>query len=213
MMKAIIFDFDGTLVDSDPVTLLEFAHLMKHYNYPIPTDEQLHTLGGVPAIDMIKRLLPHLQREKINEMYEYKNRSGDEFMTKIKLFRHVKNVLTQLQSQYKLAIVTSRRRRGLDMLLQMHNLKHYFGVSIAKEDVVNHKPHPEGILKALQFFSIEKEDAMYVGDAQTDVFTARAAGVLCVIVSKLPEQYGEEYHVTGISGLPLFIETINQKAK
>lgn len=205
MLKAILFDFDGTLVDSEPITLLEFINLMKNYHYSIPTNEQLRSLRGIPVDTIIKKLLPHISDEKIKEMYEFKNKNADRFMQKIKLFPHVKKVITQLKNQYKLAIVTSRRRRGLDMLLQQHNVKHLFEVCVAKEDVVNHKPHPEGILKAIHLLGINKEHAIYVGDAETDVMTASAAGISCVMISKSSQNYGAKHHISGISELPLII--------
>jgi len=211
MIKAILFDFDGTIVDSDHVTFLEFVNLMKNYKYPVPTNEQLLKFRGLPAIEIIKKLHPQLSDQKVQEMYEFKNINADRFMPKIKLFPNVNNVLKKLSSKFKLAVVTSRRRRGVNLLLKQHHLEELFLVTITKDDVVNFKPHAEGILKAIKMLKIEMDESVYVGDAEADVATANNAGITCVLISKDKEDYGAKFHLSEIIKLPLLIKKMYEK--
>ncbi|MDF9413307.1 HAD family hydrolase [Brevibacillus laterosporus] len=83
-------------------------------------------------------------------------------------------------------IITGKGRRSADLSLEALKLTDYFQIVIAGDEVTNHKPHPEGILHAMQQLRACPEHTLYVGDSQADVTAARAAGICAVGVNWFP---------------------------
>ncbi len=183
MIKAVLFDMDGVLVDSAEANSKYFTDIlnMNGYNLMLTPDLYKKKYYPMSAFQILKSLLPDVSDERINEMLKFSYDGYEKYMI---LHNYVKEVLESLSRKHRLGVVTNRRRAGVDTILKNFDLEKYFEVLIRKEDVVNPKPHPEPLLMALEKLKIKPEDAVYIGDNEVDVQTAKAAAVKVIIFSE-----------------------------
>ncbi len=129
--------------------------------------------------------------------------------TKYPLCKNVKNTLEKLKNtnNLKIALVSNRRKGSTLRILESHNLREFFDVIITWEDQKNPKPHPEGVLKAMELLNVQPEDCIFVGDSAVDIISAREAGVRCVGVltgmatRDILEKSGANYIINDMSEL------------
>lgn len=178
MIKAVLFDLDGTLLDSVPNIMVSFEHTLKEMQ--IPFDEhQLRCLIGVPTEGQ-GRILAGDKKEDFAQIYRDFYRS----LPHAPLFEGTKDMLEELGKQkLSKALVTSKIAGSAKKNLITLEIEEYFDFLIGADDVTNPKPHPEPLLKALEKLEISNDEAIYVGDSSFDVEAAQAAGVRVVAVS------------------------------
>ncbi len=211
MLKAILFDFDGVVVDTYEHTIYCFQLTLKHYNKKVPNREDFQGLLGLTTFGIIKGLLPEESEDKLEEMLGYYKIVSDKNIRMITLFNGAKEVIQKLSRNYKLAIVSSRRTESVHKLLKLHQLHQYFLVIIAREDIHHHKPHPEGITIALSGLKVKPEESVYIGDTWVDVETAHNAGMPCILIANFENNFGADYHILKISELPELITQISKE--
>ena len=183
MLKAVLLDFDGTIVDTTELIhqsmlratdevlgrRLDRETLMANVGKPLP--RQMELLDPEKAEDLLESYLLH--NDKLHE-------------TLIKEFPNVQTSLARLRDAgLRLAVVTSKRRHSVEMALNSFpGLREVVDAFVTMEDTTEHKPLPAPLLKGLQLLGdVPPEKAAYVGDAPFDVTAARAAGVMSVAVS------------------------------
>lgn len=209
-IKAILIDFDGVIVDSYEATIYYFQKTLKHFGKRIPNKKEFDKLLGLKTSEMFKRLLKGESKEEVEKIYEYSKEESFKAIPKIKLIKNADKIIKQLASSYKLAVVSSRGERTLNILLDNFKLRKYFPVVISREDVVNHKPHPESINKALSKLGSKPGEAVYIGDMEEDVLAAKAAGVVSIFYKgKLKKDFGADYSIKNISQIPELTELLN----
>lgn len=175
-----MFDLDGTLVDSVPVILRAFREVHEQMGLPfdepavrklvgIPLERQAERFAGERAQEFIRRYVPLYAAYQTQDM---------------RLFPGTVETLDQLRRRgYRLGLVTSKSSREVDRVLGRTGIGARFEVVVTADDVVNHKPHPEPILKALELLKLRPEEVLYVGDSLFDIEAARKAGVEVAAVS------------------------------
>lgn len=182
MIKAILFDFDGVLIDSREATIKGFQETMRHFKLPIPQKKEFNGLLGLKTRDISGALQPSLDEDKINLLYGYYRKMALVHLKYVKIKPKAFDVLNQLSERYKLALVTSRGKIGITELFKKYSFKKYFSVVLDREDVKQHKPHPEGLIRAIEALGVESKESIYIGDTQVDVDAAHNAGMKCIIV-------------------------------
>ncbi len=209
MLKAIFFDFDGVIVDSDRQIRNAFGDVITHFHATDPAETDWNILLGMPAQGSLSFLFPNATGSKVEAMFPYLKERLVYYLPIVKLMPGILKVLNNFSKHYSLAIITNRRRESLDWLMDKFDLRPYFKVMVAREDIANHKPHPEGIHLAMQKLGVtHPQEVIYVGDRQQDVEASRHAGVQCIFVSSAVEHFGADYHIQKISELPPLIEKL-----
>lgn len=178
--RAVVFDLDGTLVDSLPLALRSIAHAIEPFGPPRPTMEIFARLGGPP-----ERFLPgligndrHLP-EALARMESY-HRSNQHQITP---FAGVKGALAELRARgLPLAIWTGRDRPSGEELLAFHAMRDLFATVIYGDDLPTHKPEPDGMREILRRLDVAAGDALFVGDADVDVIGGAACGVDTLLI-------------------------------
>jgi N-acetyl-D-muramate 6-phosphate phosphatase len=180
MIKAIIFDVDGVLLDSFESNFEWFCNLMRLAGYRPPTKEEYAKLFHLSGADAL-RTFPGISD---NQEFERIWKLRDVTESKPPVLRHgSRSVLEALGKKYKLGIVTNRVRQYA-FEPPLDSLKSFFRVSIAFEDTEKHKPDPEPLWLAAKKLGIQPNECVYVGDAETDLLAARSAGMQFVLFSR-----------------------------
>lgn len=211
MLKAILFDFDGVIVNSEDHTIYCFQRTFDECGKSIPVSEDIRKLMGLTVPIIFNTLIPGQPDEMYIQMQEKFKNISDATFTKIQLMPEVTDVIKRLGEYYKLAIVSNRRSESLHKLLLHHKLNNYFSVVYGREDVQNHKPHPEGIEKALVAIDVKPSEAIFIGDAEQDVHAAKNAGIPCVLINENDNIHQAKYHIKSIAELPGLINEFYEK--
>ncbi|NLM50002.1 MAG: HAD-IA family hydrolase [Clostridiaceae bacterium] len=199
-IKAVLFDFDGTLLNTNDLILESYKHAFKTVlDRDIPYDEFL-SLYGRP---LFKSLSAYEKHEKLYYAYKDFNENGHDYL--IKTFPGAKEGLLRLKElNLKLAIVTSKRTHVLEKQIKMLGCGDIFDLIITPDDTQNHKPHPEPALLACERLGVLPHETYFVGDSVFDMECGKNAGCnLCAVsytltpIEKLME-YGPKYVVGSI---------------
>lgn len=178
MIKAIIFDIDGTILDTGELIFCAFEHTLKTHGIPPVAREDIKKRIGPPLFDIYEGLAPHLNTADLIETH----RSFQ--IDNLHLSKPFLNTLETLETLktmgVKIAAVTNRTNRSSIKTLQMAGIDHLFEIVISPEDVNHEKPDPEGILLALRHMKIEPVEALMIGDTSADVGAGKSAGVKTV---------------------------------
>lgn len=183
MIKAVLFDIDGVLLDSKDANLKFLQDLMKESGYKISSKKEIQKVFHLTMWDAIKFLTKEKSERKIRKIWKLGCKLRYP-MEKLKLPKHLKEVIKRLSRKYKLGIVTSRIRKGVQQFFQVSGTEKYFDVVVSFEDYSRPKPHPEPLLVATKKLKVKPEETVYIGDSETDVKAAKAAGMRVIIYSK-----------------------------
>ena len=182
----ILFDLDGTLIDSTEAIVSTFYHSFEVMNYDFKgNDEDIKNLIGYPLNVMYKEL--GIEESKTWDFVDaYKNRYKDISTIKTKLLENAIEAVKLASSIARVSIVTTKTRKYTIPLLEHLELMPHFEIVTGYECVENHKPHPEPILKTLKDMNINDvhENIWMIGDTKLDLIAAKNAniksiGVLC----------------------------------
>jgi phosphoglycolate phosphatase len=177
-MKIILFDLDGTIIDSTEAILEGFRVTFKKFNKSYPGDNEVKKLIGLPLEIMFFKLGISENVEEYVNTYKMHYRKISTLKTK--LLPKTKEAIMKASKFARLGIVTTKTARYSKELMQHFGLMDYFEVLIGREDVINPKPHPEPVLKALHLMNANKENAFMVGDTCLDILSAKEAGVMAI---------------------------------
>ena len=180
-IKAVLFDFDGTIMDTNEVIINSWQYTFRSLKGKEADVNMLLGTFGEPLEISIDKMLPEFSRDdamRIYREYQYCNFKG-----LISLFPGVVEVLRELKGKdIKTAIVTSRLRRTTMEGIEKFDLHDFFDTVVTMEDTKKHKPDAEPAFEALRRLDIEAERAIMVGDSKFDIMCARNAGVKSVLV-------------------------------
>lgn len=181
MINTIIFDFDGTLVNTNDVIIEAWQHTYRHYGREEKPVDYITRFFGEPLITTMAREFPEVPPEESAEVYRAHQRAkADEL---VKLFPDIPRLLKTLKGKgYKMGIVTSRTGESTAFYLKMFGIGQYFGGIVSCDDTDKHKPDPEPVLLGLAKLNAEPEEAIMIGDSFFDMKCANNAGVMTVLV-------------------------------
>jgi pyrophosphatase PpaX len=168
----VLFDLDGTLIDSGPIILASMQHAVRTVlDREIAYEELAATVGGQGLVAQMSALDP----ERVDELIEVYREHNDPLHD---------TLLPRLKAEgRKLGIVTAKRHRTVALALdRFPALGELFDVVVGHEDTKRHKPDAEPVLAAVERLGAAPPQAAYVGDSPFDIQAAKAAGVFAVAV-------------------------------
>ena len=173
-INTVLFDLDGTLINTNDLILSSFKHTLDHYFPNQFSEEDIKKMIGEPLYQSFERL----DRERAGEMVKMYRRHNMQFHNSlVKEYDGVFETVQTLQRQgIKLGIVTTKLRKTVDMGLRLTKLDPFFDVVITLDDVDRAKPHPEPVQKAMKKLDAVPKETMMVGDSQFDIMAGKSAG-------------------------------------
>ena len=176
-LTTFLFDLDGTLLDSVRLILDSYHYTTDRHGLPRRTDaEWLAGLGTPLRVQFQDSIRPDLSMEQLVATYREFNLSHHDAMARA--YPGVVEVLRQLRSRgIRFGLVTSKNQHGARLGLKLMGIEEEFEVVVGSDDVVDPKPHPEPVLKALERMRVGTGEAVYIGDSVHDMESGRAAGV------------------------------------
>lgn len=181
MIDTVIFDFDGTLVNTNDVIIEAWQHTYKFYlGNEMPVDH-ITKCFGEPLLITMAREFPEVAPEESAEVYRLHQREkADEL---VKLFPGIEDMLKSVKAAgYKVGVVTSRTKESTEFYMEKFGITDYFDSIVSCDDTDKHKPNPEPLLLGLRKLGAEAESTLMVGDSAFDIKCANNAGVKSVLV-------------------------------
>lgn len=207
MIKAIIFDVDGVLLDSRKANAKFFQDLLEKSGYKRPSNKELSKVFHLTMLDAIKYLTKEKSKERIKKTWQLGRKMKYYPMNLLRMPKHSKETIKILSKNYKLGIVTGRIKRGVNRFFQFSKLRKCFDVTVSFEDYTKSKPNPESLLIALKKMKIKPEEAVYIGDAESDVEAAKRTNMKVIVYPK--KLKGANVVLRNFKNLPSVIKRLN----
>lgn len=176
-IQAVLFDLDGTILDTDELIWAGYRHLFSKFSpdFALQEEHLLEVLGPP-----LKDIFPRYFKQDVPELVREYRAHCDSLDSKeyVRVFKRVEETLDYLYNKgYKMGIVTTKFVEGAKAGLEEFGLDHYFDVIVGLDSVTYHKPHPEGVLLALKKLDVLPQHAVFIGDNATDIQAGHKAGV------------------------------------
>lgn len=184
MFKAVIFDFDGTLVDSEEMHCLSLSYSIKKLKKIYIEPKKIGLLAGMTYKEKVKKLIQEItddEAEKIaNQAYDsYLSKYSKKLKLREKADEFIKKVYN---SGLKIGLYSPNKKDYLKQVLAGFDLLKYFNVIIGREDIKKPKPDPEGYLLAAKILKVKPEECLVFEDTPTGFASAKAAGMKVIVL-------------------------------
>lgn len=205
MIKAVLFDIDGVMLDSFDANLQFYRNLLTEAGYRPPTAEEYRQVFHLTMIGAIQALTGIDSKDELDSIWlKGLDRTRLYPFSLVKMASDVPSAIKSLAEKYPLGLVTSRIRMSVYAVPQLAELEKFFTVTITYEDVIEHKPQPEPLLLAASKLGVAPENCVYIGDAETDFKAAKAAGMK-IIMYHNPVLAKADGYISAFSELPEMI--------
>lgn len=176
MIRAVLFDIDGTLTDTNPVFLKALQKAYAEWSGEEKPRSFFHFSLGIPSPETMKIL-----GIAAEEMIAFRDRWQGlirEFMVEARLFPGIPAVLEKLTNMgLPLALVTSKIREEMVYEFDVFGINHFFTVTVCADDVSRPKPAPDSLLLAVRKLSVPQEEVVFVGESVYDIKAAKNANI------------------------------------
>ena len=187
MNVPVLFDFDGTLMATEPAIHESFREVFRLHGNVEDFDErkQIEVLG--PPLDvMMMKYFPHLDPDVLKKEYrEYQNAHLTEL---VKPYEYARELLAELKEKgYKIGVVSTRRTDSINRIMDTVGMPGVFDVTIGFESVTKQKPDPEGVFLAKELLGYSADTpCIYIGDSPADIQCGKNAGAYTIAMISHP---------------------------
>lgn len=191
MIKAVIFDMDGVIVDSEPIMDTVLIQFFDEMNIEFDKDIAKDFRGGsseafwgeLKRIYSLPEAVDHYVNERLKRTIEYYKKNG------VKLIDNVIDLIEEFRTlNIKIALATSAAHERMQVTFELLNLEKYFDVIVTSKFIKNAKPDPEIFLYACKSLNVTPESCLVIEDSRNGVFAAQKAGMFSVGFDKAGEQ-------------------------
>ena len=183
--ETVIFDLDGTLLDTLDDLADATNRTMEHFGFPKRSREEIRSFVGNGIAKLVERAIPGgTDNPKYEEALAWqKEYYNDHCLEKTVPYPGIMDLLKKLYEQgYKLGIVSNKPQPSVERLTQIF-FRDYISISVGDKKGVARKPAPDSVLEAVRQLGSTLEKSIYVGDSEVDIQTADNAGIACIAVS------------------------------
>jgi len=196
--KLVIFDLDGTLIDTHQLMFDSFNFVLRKYKSIEMTPEEILSYFGPPEDVCIKNMMG---TDNFNDAWRDYLDYYEKHLGETKIFAGILELLNNLKaSKILLGIFTGKGKETTDSTLKFHGILNLFDIVVTGSGVKNHKPHPEGVELALRKLSewipsgkVQSQNAVVVGDSMADYKAAASSGTqfIAAMYDTLPKNHFE----------------------
>ena len=173
MFKYVIFDVDGTILDTEKAILLSLQKVLKEESEDYQLEDLKFALG-IPGKETLRRL-NIIDVERVHPKW---SETVLEFSHEVSIFQDLENIIKALSERpVRTGIVTSKTKQELVDEFEPFGLNPFFEYTISADDTEKHKPHPDPLLACLEGLDANKDETVYIGDSIYDMQCAHSAGV------------------------------------
>jgi beta-phosphoglucomutase len=194
VLKAVIFDFNGILVDDEPIHLELFRRVLEEEGLSLTDDAYYAKYLGMDDRGCFRSVFKDNRRElddaKLAELIRRKAAYYRETIAqRTMIFPGVTRLVPELAARFPLAVASGALRGEIELILDGIDLKKYFQVIVSAEDVHDGKPHPEIFIKALRELNegrgemIRASECLVIEDSKEGIMAAHRAGIKCLAVT------------------------------
>jgi pyrophosphatase PpaX len=179
--ETVLFDLDGTVVDSGAIILASMRHATREVLGCEYSDEELMQTVGGPGLEAQMHALAPDQVDRLVDVYRAHN---EPLHDELEACAGMEDVLVQLHEEgRRLGVVTAKRRSTVELAFANVPLGHLFEAIVGGDETERHKPDPEPLLLGAERLGADPTSTAYVGDSPFDVRAAKAAGMFAVAVT------------------------------
>ncbi len=208
-IAAVIFDHDGTLVNSEPVHLDCWRQILLRYNADVSSSEYAVHLSGIPSIESARWLVRTRQLPiHAEDLYRQKHENLLAFLqhSAFPLMPGATSLLTLLQqARMTTALASGAKRIEVHRSVSFHNLHSHFPTIVTSDDTQSNKPAPDIYLQAAERLGLAPEDCLAIEDSDSGELSARAAGMRCLRL-RTPSQLPDDHSRIWVQDLPAVAE-------
>lgn len=181
MIKAVLFDLDGTIINTNELIIKSFEHVLNEFlGLKVERNEIIKSFGE-PLVKTMEYYGGTRAMEAVEEYLTFSKGIHNEY---IRSYDHVEEGLKELKNNgLRLGIVTSKIREVALKGMDIFNLAPYFDVIICPEDTKKHKPDGEPVEKACRELGIKTSEALMIGDSHNDILCGKNAGAYTGVVN------------------------------
>jgi beta-phosphoglucomutase-like phosphatase (HAD superfamily) len=180
-IAAVVFDFNGTLSDDEPVLCEIFMHLFAEHGKPMSAQEYFDRLAGRSDPEIVRTWLGNEHPDVDAVVDERVERYRAAVADGSTVHEHVREAVRWAADRVPLAVCTGATRAEVDPILDAAGLASRFQAIVSSDDIVHGKPDPEGYALALATLGVDPAEALVVEDTEAGIASARAAGVARVL--------------------------------
>lgn len=184
MDKAVIFDLDGVLIETEPETFKFYKDYLKQKFGIILSNESFEKKAGRKSVDFFNDVLTPSQREQVNvqKLTEFKREQFEKYFTKfVKPVFGAKEVISRLSvSGYSLALASQNEKRMIDTAIDYLQVRPYFNLILSLDDISKKKPDPEIYILAMKKLGVTPNKTIVVEDSEAGILAGKAAGATVI---------------------------------
>lgn len=208
MIRAVLFDIDGVLVDSFEANLKYFQDLMNVAGYSPPTREAFRPLFHLTLLGVLQRLTGATDEREIKRLWKMRDDKTVQYDHGLASMPEGADATArELAKTYCLGLVTSRIRSMVFEEPGLAKCKDAFSAVVAYEDTESHKPDPAPLLFAAEQLEVDPRECVYIGDVENDVVAAHAAGMKAIVFASKKIDRADAWTPT-FSDLPRLIGSL-----
>ncbi|SFB83537.1 beta-phosphoglucomutase [Brevinema andersonii] len=173
-IKLLIFDMDGTLVDSADANYSAYATALEEVGVELTREFfDIHCFNGQHYTQFLPQLMPGESQEAIKKVHARKQEVYARNLDQLSVHPYLKSLIVQQKETLKIALSTGAARVAVDNILPIMGLENVFDLVLTGDDIQNKKPHPEIFLRTMEYFHTEPHETVIFEDSDIGLEAAR----------------------------------------